>query len=358
MSSAPYVTPTQLTASYPLGVSWQTIGKTASTDPSPQQNMAALASVCRLASNEVDSELGQTTRTLFVAEAERGPSHRIGFLPGSGMARMMTNWHPIRKVIQGAFAPTGQFPKTFTVMQPGTIFAEQQPQGFYGTTTPDPYHGGDNSLLISGAYVNWCWGRNGTEVWATYLNGWPHAAMPAGSDADVTTLAVDDVTGMAGAAPWITDSTYTEQVYVIEATPADPAGWSATVTYPAGVTVAYGGTAYQATIPSGPGTQFGPQTPPATGYWSTTIEPAGPGTLTLAAPTLFAHDAGTVITAQPEDILWAAALYAKAQALQRGLATLTRQGPGGSGPSQSTDEAIAAAISEAVARLSPFRRIL
>jgi hypothetical protein len=43
---------------------------------------------------------------------------------------------------------------------------------------------------------------------------------------------------------------------------------------------------------------------------------AGPGTLTLSAPLQFAHAAGTVVSALPEDVLRGVALHAAVQALE------------------------------------------
>ncbi len=273
------------------------------------------------------------------------------------MARMITNWQPIRRVLQGAVAPVVQIPKTFTVIPPSSIYPENPPMGFFGTTTPEPYHSGNNSILISPTYMNWWYGRYGTEIWATYLNGWPHTALTADSAEGARTLAVDDVTGMGGAAPWINDGGVTEQVVVTAVTPNAPVAYDATVTYPAGILVTSGGSTFQAMIPNGPGTPFGPQTPVAGPYWSTTLEPAGPGTLTIASATLFAHTSGATVTAVPDGALWACALFAKAVALQRGLATVSIPSDGGD-KAVSTEMAIQEAMREGVAHLVDFRRIV
>ncbi len=354
MSSAPYVSAADL-IQRPLGVSWASIGKTAATNPAPNQNTAALDQICRVAANQVDSEVGQTLRTLFVTEVIRGPSHRIGFLPGNDTARVLTSWSPIRKVLGGAVAATSQVPKMWTAIPAGFIYQQSPPVGFYGTNTPEPYHGGLNALLVSSTYMNWGLGRYGIDLHATYLNGWPHAVLTAGCSEGISTLQVDDVTGFVQAAPWVNDGTDAEQVTVIDAVGAAPTAWSPAVVYTAGVTVTYGGTVFQAMIPSGPNTQAGPQMPAVGAFWSTTIEPAGPGILTLSAGTGFPHPAGTVVTAVPEVAIWAACLFAKSQALQRGLATVSIKGE--DGKALSTDAVIEAAIKEAVASLVPFRRV-
>lgn len=343
-------------------MSWATIGQQGTTNPPTEVNSVAIAQVLRTASNQVDKECGQTLRSMVVAEAIRGPSHRMGFLPGSSVARALTSWHPIRRVLQGAIAPVGVTPASYNVIPAGNIFPESGPMGFFGTTTPEPYHGGNNSLLISAGFINWGYGRYGTELWATFLNGWPHGSMAVGCSEGVSTLEVDEICGMVGSAPWINDGPSTEQVVVVGATPATPGAWSAMVNYPPGVMVTSGGVTYQAMMPSGPGTQFGAQTPGAsapasTSFWSTTIEPAGPGVLTLADGVENAHGSGATVTAMPEDVLWACALFAKAEGLQRGTATLTTNPDGG--PEVTTlEKVIESTYAEAVARLADFRRIL
>lgn len=358
MSSAPYLCPAHL-VTQPLGVSWKSLGVQGSTNPPEAANTAALVAVVQTASNQVDVETGMTPRSMIVAEAIRGPSHRLGFLPGNSTARLLTSWHPIPKVLQGAVAPTSQVPKTWTVIPPNGIFPESPPQGFYGTSTAEPYHGGNNAILVPGGNIGgigWWYGRYGTEVWPTFLNGWPHGSLVAGVSAGVTTLYIDDLTGFVGSAPWINDGSTSEQITVLSAASSVvAAAWSNSVYYPPGAVASLSGVTYQAMLPSGPGSPFGPQSPPASGYWSTTIEPTGPGVLTLAAPGVVnAHSAGATITAIPHAVLWAAALFAKAEALQRGLATVSI--PGDSGKAPSTEEAINAAIKEAVANLVPFGR--
>lgn len=355
MSSAPYLTSSQLTL-WPLGVSWATVGMLSQTTPS-QYNQAALSSICRLASNQVDSECGQTLRSMFITEPIRGPSHRLGFLPGNSTARLLTSWHPIRKIVGAAVAPTSQVPKTFTMVPSNAIWQESPPQGFYGTTTNEPYHGGNNSILCSSSYVSWTYGHYGTEVWVSYLNGWPHASLSVDAPAGSTTVTVDDVTGMVGSAPTFFDGADTEPTLVVGSSMDAAPAWSDQTTYAPGQTVTYNSAVYQVMIPSGPATNFGPQTPgSASAYWGVTPEPTGPGTLNLSAPTAYAHAAGTLLSAVPDDVIWACALYAKADALQRGLATVSL--PGREGKAVSTEQAISDAIREAVAHLTVFRRII
>ena len=66
---------------------------------------------------------------------------------------------------------------------------------------------------------------------------------------------------------------------------------------------------------------------------------AGPGTLTLASPTTYAHNAGVMVSALPADAIWASALFTGADALTRGATTTTvRSLPGHAGGASGADE--------------------
>jgi hypothetical protein len=122
---------------------------------------------------------------------------------------------------------------------------------------------------------------------------------------------VDDVTGFAGAVAWVYDGPATELVQVESVSATAPV-----------------------------------QLPGAAG----TVQ-AGPGTITLASPTLNAHGAGAVVSAMPADVIHAAVLAATVQALETidAIATQSMSGElaGGTGVLAEQAELL----------LDPYRRV-
>ena len=58
----------------------------------------------------------------------------------------------------------------------------------------------------------------------------------------------------------------------------------------------------------------------------------GPGTLTLASPLAYSHNASLMVSSLPSDVVWATALFAGAEALTRGAqATVVQTTPGHGG---------------------------
>jgi hypothetical protein len=55
----------------------------------------------------------------------------------------------------------------------------------------------------------------------------------------------------------------------------------------------------------------------------------GPGTLTLSGTLSYAHGTGIAVSAMPQSILWATAMFAGAAALKRGATATTIQTTGG-----------------------------
>jgi hypothetical protein len=126
---------------------------------------------------------------------------------------------------------------------------------------------------------------------------------------------VDDVTGWTGASGFAYDGASTEQT----------AGASVSATTPV-------------VLPNDAGTA-----------------PGGPGTVTLSSPLSFAHEAGTVISALPADVIYATVLAAAVQALTGGTDAITIQSIGGEHSSpQPTAEGM---TKQYQALLSDYRRI-
>jgi hypothetical protein len=88
--------------------------------------------------------------------------------------------------------------------------------------------------------------------------------------------------------------------------------------------VSLSGANYACLVTNGPGTVNGAITPgTSTAYWAANPEPAGPGTLELLSPIRNPHTAPVLVTTVPPQVRWAVALYAKAEALERGVATMS-----------------------------------
>jgi hypothetical protein len=105
--------------------------------------------------------------------------------------------------------------------------------------------------------------------------------------AGAMTVHVDDVTGWAGASGWIYDGTSTEPVTVTTAS-ADSALVIPGIVNPVVNSLSGGALTVQ----------------------------AGPGTVTLTTPLTYGHGAGTVLSALPETVLRAAALFCAVQAIE------------------------------------------
>jgi hypothetical protein len=209
--------------------------------------------------------------------------------PGTGNARVILSRFPITQFLQVGVSPN-IFPRQWTVVPSGYYEAEYPPIGLYGSTAPSAAGDGSQFALIGGGYVSWSLGRNGYAISATYMNGWPHTSLVEDAEEGTSTLMVDDVTGWTGASGFIYDGGDTETATANSVT---------------------------ATVPF------------ALPFNNVTV-PAGTGTLTLAAPTAYAHPAGTVVSALPQVILQAAILTTAVQALDSGILAATVQSMPGS----------------------------
>jgi hypothetical protein len=248
-------------------------------------------------------------------------------------------------------------PKSWTVVP---CPAGAYPEEAYRDTNARQSFGGGPGVLVQPGYLGWQFGRYGSEAMCSITHGWPHTQLMAGASVGNETLNVDDVTSMAGEGVTILDGAETETNFVNTVAPNTPNAYDPAITYQAGALVLWtDGNVYGCLISSGPGAPSGVQAPVTGGlsaYWDNTPEPTGPGVLTLARPLQFAHTAPVLVTGLPRSIQWAAALYAKSTALQRGVATLTVPG-GGGGSGMSVEQAVEASIKEAVAHLTAYRRI-
>ncbi len=355
--TAPYQLPLDLQLQ-PLGVSWASTGQPGGTRPTPSQNTASLIQIGWQATGLADTECGQTLRATLETETLNAPSHRIGILP-NGLARMAASQNPILRVVGVQVAVASSMPWDWNKLPIGHFYPEEEPYGIYNSTAPGMATGGGQGILIDGVYVNWALGRQGTRVQVTYLAGWPHAALVTSVAAATSTLEVDDVTAWAGAVGWITDGASTETVACRSVAAAPAPAYTAALDYYPGQVASLSTGNYQCLNPNGPATHNGASAPiPGTSsaYWLANPEPAGPGTMTLAKPLLFAHEAPVLVTTLPPSLRWGVALYAKAQALQRGMATMAVPS-GGSHGGGGLQPAIQQTLTDAAVEMLPFRRV-
>lgn len=275
--ATPYVTPAML-LSAPTGISWTTIPN---SKASAGQQLAEQTNICWRATHEADRICGQVLRATADVEQQQAPSFRVTLRPNGTAAMILSRW-PVVQVVGAQVAAT--IPPQWTTIPANKLMLDHITPGLYGTVSPDPSPTGPAGVLIAPGYIDWSLGRQAYTVQVTYVNGWAHTSLTASCLSGATTLQVDDVTGWAGGIGMIYDGANTEQVTVTSVTPNTAAAVA-----------------------------------------------SGPGTVTLAAGTLYAHAAGVVLTTMPANLQWAVIQLCCAQALTRGTtATTVPQMPGSS----------------------------
>ena len=308
----PYVTPEILTQA-PTGISWSTIPP--GRDVTYEMRLAEQSNICQRATAQVDSYCNQVLRASINTEQYSGPNFRMTIQNGTGNTRMILQRWPILDIISVQVSPNAVFPRQWTSLQSGQWDIEWPPLGLYGTNAPSGAGEGGQSIILPPGTTGWWLGRNGYQVKVQYVNGWPHTGLTTAATAGLNTIQVDDCTG------WTITS---------EAT---------------GVTGATG-QVYDS------GSQEVIQVTAATVQ-------SGPGTLTLANPLTFNHDAGTMVTTLPQSIIWATILFCSSIALTRGATATTVQTiPGGSGTAGSGMKGMSDLSGEAELLLNPFRRTI
>jgi hypothetical protein len=354
--SAPYQLPGDL-QNQPLGVSWTTLGGGNTLRADAAASQAAMMTIARTATSSCDSEAGQMLRSTLMTETFYAPSHRCGILP-SGLGRLHASMNPITKVVYAQVAPANQLPTpSWTQLPVGCAYPEEEPPyGGHNNAAPGGAHGGAAGILFSGNYVNWTQGRMGIRGQVSYLAGWPHTALTSAASTSDMSILVDDVTGWEGATGIITDGGNTELVSCAIAVAALAPPYNAAANYAPSRFVSYLGQNFFSTVANGPNTAAGVVTPGTGSVWMENTEPAGPGTLELVEPLAFDHAAPVLVTTLPSGVRWACALYAKAQALERGIATMTIESAEGSGGG-GLGGAINSARTEAAIAIRDYARV-
>jgi len=305
------VTP-ELVTQAPTGVAWQSIppDKTATQ----AQRIAELSNICARATALVDEAAAQPLRATLDTVVLYGPGVRVGAPQGwsTEPARLVLKRWPVLEIVSVQVAQN-TFPVVWTTVPAGNYSIENPAVGLYGSVAPTAAAEGGQGILVNSQYINWSFGRNGFAIEVAYVNGWPHTSLTAAASASATTIAVDDCTGWA-------------------------------ITAAVGGATGATGTVYDA------GNQEVIQ---CTGASAAT----GPGTLTLASPLQFAHNAGVMVSTLPQSVVWAAILFCCSQALTRGATSTTvLQAPGGKSDGGATR---AQSLREQACEiLAPYKRVI
>jgi hypothetical protein len=288
--ATPYITPLMLNSA-PTGVSWDLIPWPGATT---QEQYEEQYNCCVRATKMVDGATNQVFRATIDSEVNQGPNYYITIDNNTGQLRwILTRW-PVTQILAAQVSPN-TLPPSWTAVPSGNWRIATPVLGTYGSYLSGGSGGsGGQTIYLGAGYGSWALGRNGYLAACSYVNGWPHAGIVESAAAGASTLYVDNVTGFAGAAAFIYDGASSEEVYVSSVSAAQ-----------------------SVTLPNGGGTA-----------------PAGPGTVTLSAPTQFAHTGGAppgvVISSIPADVIWATILAATVQALESGINAITIQNVSGS----------------------------
>lgn len=274
---APYINPAMLTAA-PTGISWSTIPDRTST---PDQQYAEIVNICGRSTAMVDEYCNQPLRATIDVEEWTGPGDFRCQNQPTGVTRLLASRSPIVAVIGGQVSSSASFPRSWQTVPANQFEPEIALIGVYGTTAPGASGGGGQAILMAPGWVTWLFGRLSSRIRVTYLNGWPHASLTTASTAGASTLELDDITGWLGAVGNIYGQALQEAVLVTAVTPA------------------------------------------------TTDAISGPGTVTLAVPLSFDHQAGDIVTSLPGSVIQASILFSVAQALTRGATATAVQSLGG-----------------------------
>lgn len=308
-TATPYITPDQLQRE-PIGIAWSSLVPPRSMQSSSNDLNIVLQDICQQATALVDNYCNQVLRATLNTEEIRGPDLRVTVDSATGEALCIMSRKPVLQVTGVKVSPSAVYPRQWTSIPAGYFEPYPPVIGVYGSSSPADAGEGGSFVLIAPGFVTWANGRNGFRVNISYINGWPHTSLTAQSAAGATTITVDDCTGWAPVA----------------------AG------QPGAVGILYDG-ALQESIAV-----------------TTASQQSGPGTLTLQNALKYKHNAGVMVTTLPNQVIWATALFAGAQALTRGATTTTIHAIGG-GSAQGSN-APTELSAEAELALVPFKRVL
>ncbi len=261
----------------------------------------------------IDTYCNQPLRATLDTEFQSGPDYRITVQTGTGNGRVILQRWPVLSIESVAIS-ANTFPRQFQAVPANCYDIEHPVIGLYGTSVASGAGEGGQSILIQAGWINWGLGRNGFWVRTQYVNGWPHTSLTQPANIGDMVLHVDDCTGWATTSETLGSTGVTGVIY-------DNSGQEVA----------------QATA---------------------TSTTAGPGIVTLAAPLVFPHAAGTLFTSLPASVIQAGILFSTAQALTRGSTTTTVQSIPGAGTGAAGAKGVADLSAEAELLLNPFRRVI
>lgn len=303
--ATPYVTPAIL-VNAPTGISWSTI-PTFGADPDAQ--LAEQTNMCWRATHWIDSYCNQPLRSTIDTEEFLGPNYRMT-VDNNGLVRVLVSRWPVTSIISAQYAPATAAGPTWSPIPLDAMYIEEPVDTTGGISIESA--AGSAAIDIVPGYISWWSGRRGMRLQLTYVNGWSHAGIIGATELGATELEVDDCTGMLIAADssrgmWIYDGNLTEYVTVTAASAI-----------------------------------------------------SGPGTITLAAGTTFAHNGSVsqpiVISALPASVQQAAILHCSMQAIVRGATATTVQNQPGS--TTNSGAAGASMLADVKLALKPYRRVI
>ena len=301
-----YITPVML-QSAPAGIAWTVIP---TLTASGEQQTAQLQLACWNATSYADVYCRQPLRATINTETATGPGQtRMAVSRDTGIGSLVTRRWPVTDVAAIQVSQSRYFPPEWVLVEAGQ-YRVRHPVITSAAGGPPTGPSGGNVIDVAPRNLTWDYGRGGQIVMTSYTSGWPHAGTITAAAATDVTLSVDDVTGWAGVTGWIYDGRLTEPVTV---------------------------TSVAATAPV--------QLDGVAG----TVQ-AGPGTLTLAAPLVNGHYAGTVVSALPSAVIHATWLAAAVEALE-GIDAIAVQSLNGQSVS------LGALAEQAELLLDDFRRV-
>lgn len=282
--------------------------------------------ICIRATSIVDTYCNQVLRATVDNEYLTGPgSARFGFQQGSGLALLYMRRWPVTEVLAIQASPN-RLPRRWEPVPSGLYEVNHPLINMYADTASATAPDGGSSIVVDpcglypagGTPGGWrgAASRNGLRLIVSYTNGWPHTSLTQFVQAGAQTLYVDDVTGWTGASGFVYDGSSTESV-----------------------SVASVAAAYPVNLPNGVGTAQ-----------------AGPGTVTLASPLAFGHNAGVLVSSLPANVMQAAILAAAAQALESGIESISIQALPGT--QTSSGHGVQELVGQYKEFLDPFRRII
>jgi hypothetical protein len=306
---SPYITPEMLITA-PTGISWSTIP--AGSGVTPAMRIAEQTNLCARATAQADKYCNQLLRATLDTEIVRGPNFRATIQVGSRNGRIILSRWPVTGIVNVMTAAANQWPHQWITVPTGLYEPEVPVLGIYGSSAPSDAAEGGQAIIVAPGVINWGSGRQGTILQVQYYNGWPHTGMTVNSTAGDTTIQVDDCTAWAITTPF-------------------------------------------SNVTGAIGTFFDSGQQEVATVTQTSVT-TGPGTLTLALPLTYAHQAGTLFSTIPQSVTWGCILFAAAMALARGATSTTVQSiPGGAGGGSAKP---ADFIKQGEALLAPFRRVI